>query len=229
MMSLDWGGSMDPSKFHVIVERDHQIMNPPNAASLELLAEYAAVPAGGRILDVGCGKGWLLREWTKGTSRQGVGLEMNPHFTREARSVIAAQGPEGQVRIIASPANAYISGRESFDAVVCIGSAVALGGFRECARWMAALVRPGVPWPLATSSHSKRPRGSDQAPWRGRGPHLESAGRHFGCSRPNIHGSDCQRSRRIGPVRIGALASSGWLAAREPSASRPGTGGCLGP
>ncbi|MDX9739600.1 MAG: class I SAM-dependent methyltransferase [Gammaproteobacteria bacterium] len=47
--------------YYTIADRDHAWQNPTSAAKLDLLIDYCGFSNGDRVLDVGCGKGWLLQ------------------------------------------------------------------------------------------------------------------------------------------------------------------------
>ena len=52
---------MNLFEFFATIERYNTILNPTSAEKLDLAIRYCAIRDGMRILDVGCGKGWLLR------------------------------------------------------------------------------------------------------------------------------------------------------------------------
>jgi len=53
------------TKFFSIVEGELEILNPTSHEKLMLLADYCAISDGDRVLDVGSGKGYMLRQWAK--------------------------------------------------------------------------------------------------------------------------------------------------------------------
>lgn len=48
-------------RFFDILETHHTFQNPTSAAKLDELIGYCDLQDGQRVLDIGCGKGWLLR------------------------------------------------------------------------------------------------------------------------------------------------------------------------
>jgi len=66
------------TKFFSVVERDLEILNPTSHEKLMLLADYCSVREGDRVLDVGSGKGYMLRRWAERFGIEGTGLEINP-------------------------------------------------------------------------------------------------------------------------------------------------------
>ncbi len=125
-----------------IRERDHDIQNPLSPAKLALLADYCRVRDGLRVLDVGCGKGVLLRTWAQQWAIDGTGLEINPHFVAAAREQAAAGGVAERVRFAEGAALDFRPEPASYDIVMCIGASFALGGFDEALRWMRRALKP---------------------------------------------------------------------------------------
>ena len=56
---------MHSTKFSSVVERDLEILNPTSYEKLMLLADYCSISKGDRVLDVGSGKGYMLRRWAE--------------------------------------------------------------------------------------------------------------------------------------------------------------------
>ena len=83
---------MNLFEFYATLERYHTIMNPTSPEKLDLAISYCAIREGMRVLDVGCGKGWLMRRLAKRFDIQVTALDINPTFAAEARQLIAAEG-----------------------------------------------------------------------------------------------------------------------------------------
>ena len=131
--------------FFAIIERDLSIQNPLSPAKLARLVDYCRVRDGSRVLDIGCGKGFLLRTWAQQWAIDGTGLEINPHFLAVAHEQSAAMGVAERVRFVAGPALDFQTEPASYDIVMCIGASFALGGFDEALPWMRrALKGDGV-------------------------------------------------------------------------------------
>jgi SAM-dependent methyltransferase len=123
-------------EFYSTIERYHTIQNPTSIEKLDLATRYCAVRDGMRILDVGCGKGWLLRRLATRFDIQATGLEINPVFAAEARRLIAAENLTEKIQIVEGPALEFHPEPASFDLVMCIGASFALGGFEPALDWM---------------------------------------------------------------------------------------------
>jgi cyclopropane fatty-acyl-phospholipid synthase-like methyltransferase len=96
-----------------------------------------------RILDVGCGKGWLLRRIAKQFDIQATGLEINRMFAAEARRLAAKEYLTDRIQILEGPALEFHPEPESFDVVMCIGASFALGGFEPALDWMSRAAKRG--------------------------------------------------------------------------------------
>ncbi len=132
------------TELFAIIERDLTIHNPSSPAKMALLAEYCRVRRGLRVLDIGCGKGWLLRRWAQQWAIDGTGLEINPHFLAVAREQAAAMGVAARVRFVEGPALDFVPEPTSYDIVMCIGAPFALGGFDAALPWMRRALKPNT-------------------------------------------------------------------------------------
>lgn len=134
---------MNLFEFYATIERYHTIQNPTSEEKLDLATSYCAVRDGMRILDVGCGKGWLLRRLAKQFDIQATGLEINPTFAAEARRLAAAENLAARIHIMEGPALDFRAKPASFDVVMCIGASFALGGFEPALDWMSRAAKRG--------------------------------------------------------------------------------------
>jgi SAM-dependent methyltransferase len=137
------GVPLNRFEFHAAIERYHTFQNPTSEEKLDLAIDYCAVRGGMKILDVGCGKGWLARRLTKRFEVHVTGLEINPTFVYEARRLAAQENLADRLQIIEGPALDSRAEPESFDVVVCIGASFALGGFEPAPDWMSHKTKPG--------------------------------------------------------------------------------------
>ncbi|NIM04901.1 MAG: methyltransferase domain-containing protein [Armatimonadetes bacterium] len=129
------------TEYWSIVEHNHTIQNPTSPEKLGLLENYCRIKDGLRILDVGSGKGWLLRTWAKAWAIDGTGLEINPWFVTEARQQAEVEGVADRLHFIEGPALDFVPETESYDVVLCIGASFALNNFDEAVSWMRHAVK----------------------------------------------------------------------------------------
>ncbi len=128
--------------FFAIVERDLDILNPVSHDKLMQLGEYCELKRDARVLDIGCGKGYLLRRWAERWETEGTGLELNPAFVREARRLAEAEGVQDRVAVVEGWALEFGSEVEPYDVVTCIGAPFAIGSFGEAVAWMKRALKP---------------------------------------------------------------------------------------
>lgn len=121
--------SMQPetARFWSIRSASSEIENPISPERLESVAEAARPQPGMKVLDVGCGKAWLLRCWAAAHQVTGIGLELNPHYVAEGRRLTAAQGLCDRITLIEGPALDFNAEPASYDVVFCLGATSALG------------------------------------------------------------------------------------------------------
>jgi cyclopropane fatty-acyl-phospholipid synthase-like methyltransferase len=132
-----------------VVERDLEILNPTSHEKLMLLADYCSLGEGDRVLEVGSGKGYMLRRWAERFGIEGTGVEINSSFVAQARSRASAEGVgEGvgeAVTFVEGDARDFVADPEGYDMVACIGAPFAIGSFGEAVGWMlGALKSSGV-------------------------------------------------------------------------------------
>jgi SAM-dependent methyltransferase len=108
-----------------IAHGDLEFMGPYDETSFEQLLDGAELPTGARVLDLGCGKGALLRWLASRGPIDGTGVDLHPG-TR----------PIPGVRLVAGDARSFTAEPGSFDLVCSVGAVSGVGD-------LAALARPG--------------------------------------------------------------------------------------
>ena len=134
---------MNLFEFFATIERYHTIQNPTSEEKLDLAIRYCGVRDGMHILDVGCGKGWLMRRLASRFDVQVTGLEVHHTFAAEARRLAAAENLDARIQIVEGPALEFYPEPASFDVVMCIGAAFALNGFESALDWMSRAAKRG--------------------------------------------------------------------------------------
>ena len=117
---------MDQADYWAIADADIEIQNPVTDRKHRLLDDYCDIRDGLKILDVGCGKAWMLRQWAERFRIEGTGIDTNPVFLSTARRKSPARG---SLRFFQGRALKFEAPDESFDVVMCLGATDALGGF----------------------------------------------------------------------------------------------------
>lgn len=111
-----------------------------------LLVHRLDIPAGARVLDLGCGWGELLLRAvaTNGTSgalsTTGIGVDTDDAALARGRVLAADRSLDAQVTFVKHDAAAW---REPAERVLCIGASHAFGGTAAALKALAELVPPG--------------------------------------------------------------------------------------
>jgi SAM-dependent methyltransferase len=131
---------MDHQDYWAIAEADIEIQNPVTDRKLRLLDDYCDVRDGLRVLDVGCGKAWVMRQWADRYDINGTGIDINRRFLDFARN---RQPRRGKISYVEGTAESFVAEPGSYDVVLCLGACFALGGFVQAVEWMLAAAKPG--------------------------------------------------------------------------------------
>lgn len=118
---------MERADYTRIAHTGMAIMNPIPAAKLDEVIELLELPPRGRVVDLGCGKGDLLRRIAARYEVDAVGID------RDAQ--LLAEAPPG-INVIVADIETWNRGRGAFDLVASVGSPAQLAS-------LAGLVRPG--------------------------------------------------------------------------------------
>ncbi len=131
---------MDHQDYWAIAEADIDIQNPVTDRKLRLLDDYCDIRDGLRVLDIGCGKAWVMRQWAERFAIDGTGLDINPAFLDVARRKPPARG---KLQFIQTTAETFPAEPAGYDVVICLGASFALGGFVQAVDWMTSVTKPG--------------------------------------------------------------------------------------
>jgi SAM-dependent methyltransferase len=129
-------------EFFATIERYHTFQNPTSEEKLDPAISYCDIRDGMRILDVGCGKGWLARRLAQRFRVQITGLEINRIFSAEAHQLAAAENVADRIEVVQRLALDFHATPASFDVVMGVGASFALGGFEPALEWMKSRVKP---------------------------------------------------------------------------------------
>ena len=133
---------MDIPRIFNIMESAHRIHNPITPGKLAALGEALRLEAGERVLDLGSGSGEMLCTWARDHGIVGVGVDMSPLFTEQAKRRAEELGVAGQVRFIHGDAAGYVSD-EKVGVAACVGATWIGGGVAGTMELLARSLRPG--------------------------------------------------------------------------------------
>jgi cyclopropane fatty-acyl-phospholipid synthase-like methyltransferase len=134
---------MSDFDYFTIVEHFHTFQNPTSEEKLDRLVTYLDLSEGARVLDVGCGKAWLLRRMAERHRIEGVGLEIRRSFLDEGKGHIERSPGLGKLTLVHGPAAGYAGRAGTFDIALCIGASFAIGAFEDLVGWLKPFVRTG--------------------------------------------------------------------------------------
>lgn len=134
---------MDFRRYYSIVEATHTIQNPTSPHKMDRLIDVLQLTNHHHVLDIGCGKGWLLTRMAERCGIRGTGIEINPWFCTAAHARAHMAGVAERVSIIESDARHIPLADAQYDAAVCIGASFALGDLHTCVTTLRRVVKPG--------------------------------------------------------------------------------------
>jgi len=118
---------VDIPRIFNITESAHRIHNPITPEKLATLGAALRLERGARVLDLGSGSGEMLCTWARDHGIIGIGIDMSPLFTSQARRRAEELGVAHQVKFIHGDASGYVSD-EKVSVAACIGATWIGGG-----------------------------------------------------------------------------------------------------
>jgi ubiquinone/menaquinone biosynthesis C-methylase UbiE len=134
---------LDFRRYYAIVEAMHTIQNPTSPQKMDRLIDALHLTNESNVLDIGCGKGWLLNRMAERHGIRGTGIEINPWFCEAARMHPHIARAGDRITIIESDARHVMLADNYYDAAVCIGASFALGDIATCLTTLRRVVQPG--------------------------------------------------------------------------------------
>ena len=118
---------MDIPRIFTISESEHRIHNPFTEEKYATLGRVLRMKPGTRILDLGSGSGEMLCTWARDYGVQGMGIDMSPVFTEQAKRRAAELGVSDRVRFVHDDAAGYVAD-EKVGVAACVGATWIAGG-----------------------------------------------------------------------------------------------------
>lgn len=133
---------MDIPRIFTISESEHRIHNPFTPEKYATLGRVLRMTPGARILDLGSGSGEMLCTWASDHGITGLGIDMSPLFTEQAKRRSEALGVSDRVRFLHQDAAGYVAD-EKCDVAACVGATWIAGGYPGTIQLLAKSVKPG--------------------------------------------------------------------------------------
>ena len=133
---------MDIPRIFNVTESAHRIHNPITPGKLATLGAALRLEPGARVLDLGSGSGEMLCTWARDHGVTGVGIDMSPLFTEQARLRAAELGVSDRVDFIHGDASGYVSD-EKVAVAACLGATWIGGGVVGTIELLSRSLCPG--------------------------------------------------------------------------------------
>jgi SAM-dependent methyltransferase len=135
---------MDIWKFFDITHRHHFICNPTSQEKLDGLVGLLQLPSGAPVVDIASGKGEFLARLAETYGVSGFGVDISPHFIRDARARLKARVPQSEVVFREMDGAAFVPDRpHSFALASCLGASWVFGGHGATLDALNSFVAPG--------------------------------------------------------------------------------------
>ena len=133
---------MDIPRIFNITESAHRIHNPITPDKLATLGAALRLESGARVLDLGSGSGEMLCTWARDHGVLGIGIDLSPLFTAQAKCRAEELGVADQVKFIHGDAAGYVAD-EKVSVAACVGATWIGGGVVGTIALLARSLRPG--------------------------------------------------------------------------------------
>jgi len=129
-------GRSQVSTYTIVAHRDLAIMNPLSSDTLDAAIGQLELSANAHVIDIGCGKGELLRRVVATYACAAEGIDSSPELIDEAHAAVpSATFRVADARTEALPANHY-------DLAACVGASHAFGTTARALGALSRIVRP---------------------------------------------------------------------------------------
>lgn len=128
-------------RFSAIAHGEMAIWNPLAGSTLNEAIEELRLPAGARVLDLGCGRAEALRRTVERYDAHGVGVDISPFALAQARAS-SMELRHGTLELIEADALEFRP-EEPIDAALALGPGWEHDSFSSLIRHIYGMVKPG--------------------------------------------------------------------------------------
>jgi len=119
------------------------VCNPTSEEKLACLVGLLRLPRGARVVDIASGKGEFLIRLAEAYGIRGLGTDLSPFFTGEARKRLAVRAPDADVTFDEMNGADFKPDKpHSFALASCIGASFVFGGHAATLDALAGMVEP---------------------------------------------------------------------------------------
>lgn len=133
---------MDIPRIFNITESAHRIHNPFTPEKFATLGAALRLQSGAHVLDLGSGSGEMLCTWARDHGISGIGIDMSPLFTEQAKRRAEELGVADHVTFIHNDAAGYVAD-EKVDVAACVGATWIGGGVAGTIELLKQSLRSG--------------------------------------------------------------------------------------
>ncbi len=133
---------MDIPRIFNITESAHRIHNPFTPEKYATLGTALRLQLGARVLDLGSGSGEMLCTWARDHDISGIGIDMSPLFTEQAKRRAEELGFADHLTFIHNDAAGYVAD-EKVDVAACVGATWIGGGVAGTIELLKQSLRSG--------------------------------------------------------------------------------------
>lgn len=133
---------MDIPRIFTVSESEHRIHNPFTPEKYATLGRVLRLKPGARILDLGCGSGEMLCTWARDHGITGLGIDISPLFSKQARLRAEELDVAGRVEFIHNDAAGFVAD-ERCDVAACVGATWIAGGVSGTLALLEKSLKPG--------------------------------------------------------------------------------------
>ncbi|MDH7594410.1 MAG: class I SAM-dependent methyltransferase [Methanomicrobiales archaeon] len=131
---------MDIPRIFTIAESAHRIHNPFTPEKLATLGAALRLEPGARVFDLGSGSGGMLCTWARDYGITGIGIDMSPLFTGQAKLRAEELGVADRIEFIHGEAAGYVADKK-VDVAARLGATWIGGGVLGTIKLLAKSLR----------------------------------------------------------------------------------------
>lgn len=133
---------MDLPRTFVIRESSHRILNPFTPQKFAVLGEALHLRPGQTLLDLACGKGEMLCQWSRAHGVTGTGVDISTAFLAAARERAVELGVAERITFVHGDAAGHVAA-EPVDVACCVGATWIGNGVAGTIELLARSLRGG--------------------------------------------------------------------------------------